>query len=87
MKETIVVLAISTKKEKGWLKCATAFTNSWGDIGMRFDKALYSSIFIAPGLYEVTVINNAPFGTNPSYEVSDASRIGTFEDFASKKQK
>ena len=63
MKETIVVLAISTKREKGWLKIAT-LRDSWGDLGMHFDKAKFSGIFSAPGLYEVT----------------QARKIGTFEE-------
>lgn len=79
MKETVVVLAISTKKEKGWLKIAT-LRDSWGDLGMHFDKAKFSSVFSAPGLYEVEVVNNAPFGQNAQYEVTQARKIGTFEE-------
>lgn len=79
MKETIVVLAISTKKEKGWLKIAT-LRDSWGDLGMHFDKAKFSGVFSAPGLYEVEVVNNAPFGQNAQYEVTQARKIGTFEE-------
>ena len=79
MKETIVVLAISTKKEKGWLKIAT-LRDSWGDLGMHFDKAKFSGIFSAPGLDEVEVVNNASFGQNAQYEVTQARKIGTFEE-------
>lgn len=87
MNEVIVVLAISLKKERGWIKCAPAFKNSWGDLGMHFDKAQFGGIFIAPGLYEVSVVNNASFGANPAYEVSEAKKIGTFEELAAKKEK
>ena len=79
MKETVVVLAISTKKEKGWLKIAT-LRDSWGDLGMHFDKTKFSSVFSAPGLYEFEVVNNAPFGQNAQYEVTQARKIGTFEE-------
>lgn len=82
MKETIVVLAISTKKEKGWLKVATV-RDSWGDLGMHFDKVKFSNVFVAPGLYDVEVANNAWFGQNPAYEVLQAHKIGTFEELVS----
>lgn len=82
MKETIVVLAISTKKEKGWLKVATV-RDSWGDLGMHFDKVKFSNVFVAPGLYDVEVANNARFGQNPAYEVLQAHKIGTFEELVS----
>ena len=74
MKETIVVLAISTKKEKGWLKVAT-LRDSWGDLGMHFDKLKFVNVFVAPGLYDVELANNAGFGQNPQYEVLDISCI------------
>ncbi|BAN62417.1 hypothetical protein ANG_1947 [Streptococcus anginosus subsp. whileyi MAS624] len=79
MKETVVVLAISTKKEKGWLKIAT-LRDSWGDLGMHFDKGRFSGIFVSPGIYEVEVVNNASFGQNAQYEVIQARKIGTFEE-------
>lgn len=79
MKEIIVVLAISTKKPKGWLKVAT-LRDSWGDLGMHFDKVKFSAVFTAPGLYDVEVINNAGFGQNAQYEVTQAHKIGTFEE-------
>ncbi|CFU95677.1 putative ICE protein [Streptococcus pneumoniae] len=79
MKETVVVLAISTKKEKGWLKIAT-LRDSWGDLGMHFDKSKFGAVFSAPGLYEVEVVNNASFGQNAQYEVTQARKIGTFEE-------
>ena len=82
MKETIVVLAISTKKEKGWLKVATV-RDSWGDLGMHFDKVKFSNVFVAPGLYDVEVANNAGFGQNPAYEFLQAHKIGTFEELVS----
>ncbi|ODJ49414.1 hypothetical protein BFR40_11955 [Brochothrix thermosphacta] len=79
MKEIIVVLAISTKKPKGWVKVAT-LRDSWGDLGMHFDKVKFSAVFTAPGLYDVEVINNAAFGQNAQYEVTQARKIGTFEE-------
>ncbi len=82
MKEPIVVLAISTKKEKGWLKVAT-LRDSWGDLGMHFDKVKFGNVFVAPGLYDVEVANNAGFGQNPAYEVLQARKIGTFEELVS----
>jgi hypothetical protein len=79
MKETIAVLAISTKKEKGWLKVAT-LRDSWGDLGIRFNKLEFGNVFVAPGLYDVDVVNNAGFGSNPAYEVVNAKKIGTFTE-------
>ncbi|MCT0023435.1 hypothetical protein ACLHLP_00625 [Weissella confusa] len=77
--EKIVVLAISNKKEQGWLKVAT-LKDSWGDLGMHFNKEKFGSVFVAPGLYDVGITNNAAFGQNPQYDVVSAKRIGTFEE-------
>lgn len=80
MKETICVLAVSTKKEKGWLKVSTPLRDSWGDLGMHFSKEKFLNVFTAPGLYDVEVVNNAGFGQNAQYEVIQARKIGTFEE-------
>lgn len=80
MKETICVLAISMKKEKGWLKVSTPLRDSWADLGMHFDKSKFGNIFIAPGLYDVELVNNAKFGGNAAYEVVNARKIGTFSE-------
>lgn len=80
MKEIIAVLAISTKKEMGWLKVSTPLRDSWGDLGMHFNKVKFSNVFVAPGLYDVEVVNNAPFGGNAQYEVVNARKIGTFSE-------
>ncbi|HHA7834679.1 TPA: hypothetical protein ACOQCX_000619 [Streptococcus pneumoniae] len=79
MKETVVVLAISTKKERGWIKVST-LNNCWSDLGMHFDKSKFGSVFSAPGLYEVEVINNASFGQNAQYEVIQSRKLGTFTE-------
>ncbi|EGO5181322.1 hypothetical protein H0S21_001222 [Enterococcus faecalis] len=80
MKETIAVLAISTKKEKGWLKVSTPLRDSWADLGMHFDKSKFANVFTAPGLYDVELVNNAQFGGNAAYEVVNAHKIGTFAE-------
>jgi len=79
MKETIVVLAISTKKERGWIK-VSPLNDCWSDLGMHFDKSKFGAVFSAPGLYEVEVINNASFGQNPQYEVIQSRKLGTFAE-------
>lgn len=80
MKETIAVLAISNKKEKGWLKVATPLKDSWGDLGMHFNKSKFATVFVSPGLYDVEIIDNASFGQNSQYEVVNANRIATFSE-------
>ncbi|ANZ99527.1 hypothetical protein BFC22_05220 [Carnobacterium divergens] len=80
MKETICVLAISTKKERGWLKVSTPLRDSWADLGMHFDKVKFGTVFVAPGLYDVELLNNAKFGGNAAYEVISAHKIGTFAE-------
>ena len=80
MKEIVAVIAISVKKERGWIKCATAFKSSWQDLGMSFDKGKFANIFVAPGLYEIEFENSAGFGSPASYTVSNAKKIGTFSE-------
>lgn len=79
MKETVVVLAISTKNERGWIKVST-LNDCWSDLGMHFDKSKFGAVFSAPGLYEVEVINNASFGQNAQYEVIQSRKLGTFAE-------
>ena len=79
MKEIVVVLAISTKKERGWIRVSTV-TDCWSDLGMHFDKSKFGAVFSAPGLYEVEVVNNALFGQNAQYEVTQCRKIGNFAE-------
>lgn len=79
MKETVVVLAISTKKERGWIKVST-LNDCWSDLGMHFDKSKFGAVFSAPGLYEVEVINNSSFGQNAQYEAIQCRKLGTFAE-------
>lgn len=79
MKEIVVVLAISTKKERGWIKVST-LNDCWSDLGMHFDKSKFGAVFSAPGLYEVEVVNNALFGQNAQYEVNQVRKIATFKE-------
>ena len=74
MKEIVVVLAISTKKERGWIKVST-LNDCWSDLGMHFDKSKFGAVFSAPGLYEVEVVNNALFGQNAQYELIEMAKI------------
>ncbi|MDG8358278.1 putative ICE protein [Streptococcus pneumoniae] len=79
MKETVVVLAISTKKQRGWIKVST-LNDCWSNLGMHFDKSKFGAVFSAPGLYEVEVVNNASFGQNAQYEVTQCRKIGSFSE-------
>ena len=79
MKEIVVVLAISTKKERGWIKVST-LNDCWSDLGMHFDKSKFGAVFSAPGIYEVEVVNNALFGQNAQYEVTQCRKIGSFAE-------
>ncbi|HHG8095314.1 TPA: hypothetical protein ACPXVN_000501 [Streptococcus pneumoniae] len=81
MKEIVVVLAISTKKERGWIRVSTV-TDCWSDLGMHFDKSKFGAVFSAPGLYEVEVVNNALFGQNAQYEVTQCRKIATFKELS-----
>ncbi|HET1644120.1 hypothetical protein [Streptococcus pneumoniae] len=79
MKEIVVVLAISTKKDRGWIRVSTA-NNCWSDLGMHFDKSKFGAVLSAPGLYEVEVIDNSSFGQNAQYEAIQCRKLGTFAE-------
>ncbi|HEV9582016.1 TPA: hypothetical protein ACJXLA_001090 [Streptococcus pneumoniae] len=79
MKEIVVVLAISTKKDRGWIRVSTA-NNCWSDLGMHFDKSKFGAVFSALGLYEVEVIDNSSFGQNAQYEAIQCRKLGTFAE-------
>lgn len=52
-KINVAVVAVSTKKEQGWIKCQTLGGKSWNDLGMHFDKDKFASTFATPGLFEI----------------------------------
>lgn len=80
--EIINVIAISTKKERGWIRCAPVAGNGvWGDVGMHFDKNKFGNVFIGSGIYQVDYVNNASLG-GTNLEVTKATKVITFEDIA-----
>ena len=78
----VAVVAISQKKEKGWLKLATLDGKSWGDMGAHFNKENFGELFCedGAGLYEIEFQNVANFGENSKYEVVRAKCLGTFAE-------
>lgn len=78
----VAVVAISQKKEKGWLKLATLDGRSWSDMGAHFDKEEFGELFCedGAGLYEIEFQNVANFGENSKYEVVRAKCLGTFAE-------
>lgn len=78
--EIINVIAVSTKKERGWIKCAPISGNGvWSDSGMHFDKNRFD--FAGSGLYEVDYVNNASLG-GTDLEITKATKIIDFVDVA-----
>ena len=81
MNEVIAVLAISQKKDMGWLKLASIDGRAWGDLGAHFDKAKFGAIFTAPGLYKISYVNNAGLDDqNAKFAVTGAEKVGSFEE-------
>lgn len=78
----VAVVAISQKKEKGWIKLATLDGKSWNDMGAHFDKEEFGELFFedGAGLYEIEFQNVANFGENSKYEVVRAKCLGTFAE-------
>ena len=78
----VAVLAISQKKDKdmGWVKLASIDGRAWEDLGAHFDKDKFGSIFNAPGLYKIDLVNKAGFGENAKYQVVEAEKVGSFDD-------
>lgn len=81
--ETVNVIAISKKKEKGWIKVAPITGNGvWSDIGMHFEREKFDSVFTEPGLYALTYRNTASLGAT-ALEVEKAEKILLFSEYAS----
>lgn len=78
--QTLAVIAISSKKEKGWLKLATLNGASWSDLGAHFDKIKFGTTFTEAGIYELDFQNTADFGAMAAYSVISATKIGTFTE-------
>lgn len=78
--EIINVIAVSTKKERGWIKCAPVSGNGvWQDVGMHFDKDKFD--FSGAGLYAVDYVNNASLG-GTALEIIKATKIIDFVEVA-----
>lgn len=81
MNEVIAVLAISQKKDMGWIEFSTITGRNWGDLGAHFDKAKFGAIFTAPGLYKISYVNNAGLDDqNAKFAVTGAEKVGSFEE-------
>lgn len=74
----VAVLAVSTKKELGWVKLATLDGKSWNDLGAKFNK---ENLVLVPGIYEMAFENVAKgLGATPQYLVKSAKEIVTFDN-------
>ena len=78
----VAVVAISQKKEKGWLKLATLDGKSWNDMGAHFDKEEFGELYCEDGaaLYEIEFQIVANFGEKSKYEVVRAKCLETFAE-------
>lgn len=78
--QTLAVIGIANKKEKGWVKLATLNGNSWSDLGAHFDKIKFGVIFNEAGIYELDFENTAEFGAPAAYTVTTANKIASFSE-------
>ncbi|HAV94294.1 hypothetical protein [Lactococcus lactis] len=75
----VAVVAVSTKKEQGWIKCQTLGGKSWNDLGMHFDKVKFSDIFETAGIFEIEYSSVTSIETGyTSYLVENATLIKSF---------
>lgn len=80
--EIINVIAVSTRKEQGWIRCSPiSGSGVWGDVGMHFDKNKFGSVFTGSGLYEVTFLNKAGLG-GTDLVVTNATQVISFKEVA-----
>lgn len=79
--EIINVIAVSTRKEQGWIRCAPINGNVWSDIGMHFDKTKFESVFDGPGIYQVEYLNKAGLG-GTDLVVTNATQVVSFNEVA-----
>lgn len=78
----VAVVAVSQKKERGWVKVQTLDGKSWSDMGAHFDKEEFGELFREDraGLYEIEFKNVANFGENSKFEIVAAKCLGSFND-------
>lgn len=78
----VAVVAVSQKKERGWVKVQTLDGKSWSDMGAHFDKEQFGELFREDraGLYEIEFKNVANFGENSKFEIVAAKCLGSFND-------
>lgn len=80
--EIVNVIAVSTRKEQGWIRVAPIVGNGiWGDIGMHFSKEKFSGVFSGPGIYQVEYLNKAGLG-GTDLVVTNATQIVSFSEVA-----
>lgn len=78
-KINVAVVAVSNKKQQGWIKCQTLGGKSWNDLGMHFDKDKFASTFATPGLFEIEYSSLTSIETGyTSYLVENATLIKAF---------
>jgi hypothetical protein len=78
----VAVVAVSQKKDRGWVKVQTLDGKSWSDMGAHFDKEEFGELFRedGAGLYEIEFKNVANFGENSKFEIVAAKCLGTFNE-------
>lgn len=78
----VAVVAVSQKKDRGWVKVQTLDGKSWSDMGAHFDKEEFGELFREDraGLYEIQFKNVANFGENSKFEIVAAKCLGTFNE-------
>lgn len=80
--EIINVIAVSTKKEQGWIRCAPVEGQGvWSDIGMHFDKSKFGNVFTGSGIYQVEYLNKAGLG-GTNLVVTNATQVVDFNEVA-----
>lgn len=78
-KINVAVVAVSTKKEQGWIKCQTLGGKSWNDLGMHFDKDKFASTFATPGLFEIEYSSLTSIETG--YTSLSCGKCDTYQSF------
>lgn len=80
--EIVNVIAVSTRKDQGWIRCAPIAGNGiWGDIGMHFDKSRFANIFTGSGIYQIDYVNKAGLG-GTDLVVKNATQVISFTEVA-----
>lgn len=80
-KINLAVVAVSLKKEQGWIKGQTLGGKSWSDVGMKFDKVKFKDTFATAGIFEIEYSSQTSIETGyTAYFVENATLIKSFAD-------